>query len=449
MSVKETPDHARSLRSSGRVPVRLEELIAQAGGGDEPGRTASDPAGTALDVLVAMQRLTHVVSTSSNPEAIVESLLGLTSELFPVLDSDLFLLDSPERIRSLSGRPSPSLKADVEVHLQSGFLREETSENSILVLPASDIQARGSSGTIVVVLPLVLGGRRIGLLALRVSRERASFSPHEALLLTILAHQSAVGLEHLRIHRQLQEAKEEVRASQAQIIQAAKLAAIGELAAGVAHEIKNPLQVLMLHLEMVRAGNPLPNWTDMFSKQIQRLSDITIRLMRFARDASEDVTMEPVSVNRAIEDIVTMVQHEFRGNGIEFALRMVEPLPPVLGNLNYLQQVFLNLLINARDAMPAGGEIAIATSFTGYHVSIDVADTGSGIRRDVLEKIFDPFFTTKGEKGTGLGLAVCRKIVSQHKGELRVESEEGKGTTFTVYLPVWRDPSRNEGSREQ
>lgn len=447
--MKEIPDHARSLRLSGRAPFRLADLIDQPGGGDPLERTAYDPAGTALDVLVAMQRLTNVVSTSSSPDAIVETLLGLTSELFPVLDADLFLFDSTGTIRSLSGRPSPSLKADVEFHLQSGFLRDEPAENSIMVVPGSDIPGTGSSGTIVVVLPLVLGGRRIGLLALRVSRSHASFSPHEALLLSLLAHQSAVGLEHLRVHRQLQEAKEEVRASQAQIVQAAKLAAIGELAAGVAHEIKNPLQVLMLHLEMVRAGNPLPNWTDMFSKQIQRLSDITIRLMRFARDASEDVTMEPVSVNRAVEDIVTMVQHEFRGNGIEFAIRMADPLPAVMGNLNYLQQVFLNLLINARDAMPAGGEIAVTTSLTGYHISIDVADTGSGIRRDVLERIFDPFFTTKGEKGTGLGLAVCRKIVSQHKGELRVESEEGKGTTFTVYLPIWRDPSGKEGSMER
>lgn len=417
--------------------MRLDDLIDRDGGGDEPERTALDSAGTALDILVAMQRLTHVVSTSSNPDAIVETLLGLTSELFTVLDSDLFLFDSPETIRSVSGRSSPLLKADVEAHLQSGVLREETAENSIMVLPASGVPVLGRSGTIVVVLPLVLGGRRIGLLALRISRSHASFSPHEALLLTVLAHQSAVGLEHLRVQRQLQEAKEEVRASQAQIVQAAKLAAIGELAAGVAHEIKNPLQVLMLHLEMVRAGNPLPNWTDMFSKQIQRLSDITIRLMRFARDASEDVTMEPVSVNRAIEDIVTMVQHEFRGNGIEFAIRMADPLPTVMGNLNYLQQVFLNLLINARDAMPAGGEIAITTSLTGYHVSIDVADTGSGIRRDVLEKIFDPFFTTKpiGE-GTGLGLAICHKIVAEHRGMIRVESETTKGTTFTVMLPL-------------
>jgi len=108
------------------------------------------------------------------------------------------------------------------------------------------------------------------------------------------------------------------------------------------------------------------------------------------------------------------------------------------GNANYLQQVFLNLLINARDAMPGGGTITVATSLTGFHVAIRVSDNGSGIPKEVQEKIFKPFFSTKGDKGTGLGLAICSKIVAQHKGEIKVESEVGKGTTFTIFLPVWR-----------
>jgi signal transduction histidine kinase len=176
----------------------------------------------------------------------------------------------------------------------------------------------------------------------------------------------------------------------------------------------------------------------MFSKQVRRLADITRRLMDFARNASEEVKIEPVQVKKVIEETAAMVHHEFVGSGITFTMTLPDDLPPVAGNANYLQQVFLNLLLNARDAMPRGGSISISTALTGFHIIIRFSDTGVGIEKSILEKIFRPFFTTKGEKGTGLGLAVCHKIIGQHKGEIRVESEVGKGATFTIFLPVWR-----------
>ena len=103
-----------------------------------------------------------------------------------------------------------------------------------------------------------------------------------------------------------------------------------------------------------------------------------------------------------------------------------------------VSQVIQNLVINAEEAMPEGGTITVTTALTGFHVSIRIGDTGCGIPKELQEKIFKPFFSTKGEKGTGLGLAICSKIITQHKGELRVESEIGKGTTFTIFLPAWR-----------
>jgi signal transduction histidine kinase len=223
------------------------------------------------------------------------------------------------------------------------------------------------------------------------------------------------------------------------MVQAAKLAAIGELAAGIAHEIKNPLSILLLHLDLAQAGKPLPNWIDMFSTQVKRLSDITLRLMNFARSATEDVTLVPLAVPPVIEDAVAIVRHEFRGEQIEIDLQCADGLPPVYGNANYLQQVFLNLLINARDVLTSGGRISIAAVASGSSVRITFGDTGPGIPPEIREKIFKPFFTTKGEKGTGLGLAICSKIIAQHNGTISVTSETGVGTTFTITLPSWKE----------
>ena len=133
------------------------------------------------------------------------------------------------------------------------------------------------------------------------------------------------------------------------------------------------------------------------------------------------------------------MHHDLYNKRVAVEKRLCETLPSVMGNANYLQQVFLNLLINARDAMPEGGKVTVATETKGFKVLIHVADTGTGISKENLDKMFTPFFTTKeAGKGTGLGLSICNKIVSQHRGEIKVKTEVNVGTTFSVVLPVTR-----------
>jgi two-component system, NtrC family, sensor kinase len=394
---------------------------------------------SSIDELVATQRLSNIISTATEPELIVSALIELARQVVPVLDSNIFLFQSTSStLLPLSSKGSPRLGEETQRQLEAGIVDWVIAEKKTVIIPDLEHMLAKTSARNFVIVPLILRSQGIGVFVIHTEKAQQEFSNQDIQLLSVLANQAAVGVENWRTYQQLLKANEELKASQAQMVQAAKLAAIGELAAGIAHEIKNPLQVLMLHLELVQAGRPLPNWIEMFSKQLKRLSDITLRLMNFSRNVSEEVTTDPININKALEDIVMMVQHEFEGNGITLDVTLAEELPAVSGNANYLQQVFLNLLINARDAMPKGGTISIATSLTGFHVSIRIADTGSGIPKEIQEKIFKPFFSTKGEKGTGLGLAICSKIIAQHKGELRVESEVGKGTAFTIFLPVWR-----------
>ena len=394
---------------------------------------------SSIDELVATQQLSNIISTASEPELIVSALIELTRQVIPVLDSNIFLFQATtNRLLPLSSKSSARLQAEAEHQLEAGIVDWVIAEKKTVIIPDLEHMLAKSSSRNFVIVPLILRSQGIGVFIIHTEKPQQEFSNQDIQLLSVLANQAAVGVENWRTYQQLLKANEELKASQAQMVQAAKLAAIGELAAGIAHEIKNPLQILMLHLELVQAGRPLPNWIDMFSKQLKRLSDITLRLMNFSRNASEEVATEPIDLNKAIEDIVMMVQHEFEGNGIDIEQNLATDLPTVRGNANYLQQVFLNLLINARDAMPKGGIIRVASALTGFHVCVSFSDTGQGISKDLQEKIFKPFFSTKGEKGTGLGLAICSKIIAQHKGEIRVESEVGKGTTFTIFLPVWR-----------
>jgi two-component system NtrC family sensor kinase len=311
------------------------------------------------------------------------------------------------------------------------------SENKTVIIPNLDYLHAHNVSRNFVIVPLVLHNRPIGIFVIHTEKPQQEFSNQDIQLLTVLANQAAAGVENWRMRQKLIEAHTQLKASQAQMIQAAKLAAIGELAANIVHEIKNPVQILMMHADIVRRGKSIPNREEQQAIQIKRLAEITTRLMNFARNVSEEMPMASVSVNRTVEEMVELVKNEFLNEKVKIDLRLAENLPPIMGNANYLQQVFLNFLLNARDAMPHGGTITIETELKGFNILVRFADTGTGIEPQHVSKIFNPFFTTKGEgKGTGLGLSICKTIVAQHRGEIQVQSAVGKGTTFTVVLPV-------------
>lgn len=222
------------------------------------------------------------------------------------------------------------------------------------------------------------------------------------------------------------------------LVQADKLSSIGLLAAGVAHEVNTPLAVISTYAQMLAkqiSGDaqkaPL---LEKIARQTFRASEIVNSLLNFSRTSpTEFVT---VDLNKVIRETVTLVEHQLAMARVEVKLALDEKLPRIKGNPGKLQQVFLNLFLNARDAMESGGALAIRTASQDELVRVTVADSGAGIARDNLTRIFDPFFTTKAaRKGTGLGLSVSYGIVREHGGDIEVESELGSGTRFQLSFP--------------
>ncbi len=398
---------------------------------------------TSMNELMAMQQLSNAICTARDPETIVGTLIHLTRQVIPVSESNVFLFDkATNKYTPLSKKTSDRFNAEAKKHVEAGVVDWVMAEQRTVIFP--DIESMGGGGgkQIIVIVPLIMRNETVGMYLIRSPKPHEDVSNQEIQLLTVLANQAVIGLENWRTFEKLNVANKELIASQAQIRHVAKLAAIGELASGIVHEIKNPIQILLMHMELVHMGKPLPNWTYLFSQQIKRLSEITGRLMNFSRSVAEEIKMTEISVNDAIVETLAIVQHEYEGNKIEIVQNLFNDLPRITGNANCLQQVFLNLLINARDAMPEGGTISITTESSGYHVVVKIADSGSGIEKKNMDKIFLPFFTTKGEgNGTGLGLSICRKIVTEHKGEIKVESDAARGTTFSIFLPAKRSTS--------
>jgi PAS domain S-box-containing protein len=232
---------------------------------------------------------------------------------------------------------------------------------------------------------------------------------------------------------------------ESQLSQSEKLSSIGLLAAGVAHEVNTPLAVISSYAQMlskqVSSDVKQAALLEKITKQTFRASEIVNSLLNFSRTSGTEFA--DVDVNRIIKDTLTLLEHQFKTARVVVKEDFDTELPMIHGNTGKLQQVFLNLFLNAKDAMPGGGTLTISTA-NGHHVQVKVADTGTGIAQEHIQRIYDPFFTTKNKPktghsgGTGLGLSVTYGIIQEHAGKIRVDSAPGRGTTFIMEFPLVR-----------
>jgi signal transduction histidine kinase len=243
--------------------------------------------------------------------------------------------------------------------------------------------------------------------------------------------------------QELQLANLQIEATTKQLVMSEKLATFGEITAGVAHEINNPIAVIQGNLEVARAvlGQQADAATTEFNlidEQVDRISRIVGKLLQFARPEEFAGYVERQNPTDVISDCMPLVKHVLSRAGID-VVRDDRADGHVMMNRTELQQVLVNLIVNAAHAMPEGGTLALRSHDTEKHgsqgVSIIVADTGIGMSAEVVERIFDPFFTTKRQEGTGLGLSVSQMLIVRQGGDITVESTVGHGTTFTIWLP--------------
>ncbi len=243
---------------------------------------------------------------------------------------------------------------------------------------------------------------------------------------------------------------------EAQLAQAEKLSSVGLLAAGVAHEVNTPLAVISSYAQMLTkqlraraangddSGDRLAPLLDKITQQTFRASEIVNGLLNFSRTGGAE--FRETDVNAIIRDTLTLLEHQFKTSRVSLSMQLEAGLPPIHGNAGKLQQVFLNLFLNAKDAMAEGGTLEIGTRCTDC-VTVSIKDSGSGIAPEHVQRIYDPFFTTKTavkegqRRGTGLGLAVTYGIMQEHAGKIRVESQPGSGTTFALEFPLKGKPA--------
>jgi len=256
---------------------------------------------------------------------------------------------------------------------------------------------------------------------------------------------SGVCMTHRAFSKWLEDADEERSELGEQLVQTQKILALGEISTGIAHEINNPLNVIMQEAELMRMNllsdpqpaevNEIRESLDVIYNQVERCSDITHKLLDFARNRHP--VSQRADINRLVEDMLALVEREASPRNIRIFKELNDVMPMVQTDPPLLRQVFLNLLINAVQAVEDGGTIVVSTYCDGGMACAEVRDDGPGIASSDLERVFNPFFTTKPPgKGTGLGLSVSLRIVNELGGDIKLKSEPGNGAAFTVRIPL-------------
>ena len=287
-------------------------------------------------------------------------------------------------------------------------------------------------------VPLLFGGQALGTLSVYTGQPY-NFSNDEVRILSALAELSAIAIHKARLYERVVDVEEQLRLNE-------KLAALGLLAAEVAHEIRNPLTVIkMLYHSLglkFSEGDPRGKDARMIGEKIEHLNRIVEQILNFAR--TTEPRMVPVNLNELIDEMGLLVRHKLKHQNVQLERRLQPALPPVMGDAPQLEQAFLNLILNAAQAMPSGGTLTITSRSLSAprragrptHVAVEFEDTGRGMTEEQRRGAFKSVLTTTKATGTGLGLAIVGRVIETHHGKLKIKCPPGGGTTVTILLPV-------------
>ncbi|RKY82918.1 hypothetical protein DRP98_08355 [candidate division KSB1 bacterium] len=294
-----------------------------------------------------------------------------------------------------------------------------------------------------ILFPLTVTRQPVGFLEIAVPSWDEHGSKIELALTQLLCDLFASSVARFRLSEHLEHTNKTLGNIKSQLLHAGKLIALGELTSGIAHEVNNPLTTILGRIQILMMNKTLPQALieklKIVENETKRVAQIIRQLLNFSRRNSEQVDTEVVDINATILNSLQLTRHALEVEGIDVEIKLNENLRQVLGDSNQLQQVFINLITNAKQAMSRGGKLKISSEMQNGFVKIVFSDTGCGIPIEFRNKIFEPFFTTKLDNGgTGLGLAISKEIIEKHRGKIQVRSAKNRGTTFIIKLPVNR-----------
>ncbi len=439
-----------------RKPYDYHELLARANS-KMRARQLEDRLQRRSEELEALVRIGSEFNLRLGLDELAELILIIVRDEFKVDHAELFLFDdgqAPVFYRDLryglrTREEAQNVLSDADTVASRAFRTQEP-----ILLRGTDEEPPRSEHLCSLNLysamatPLKHHGQLLGILT--VGHENpGQFGENHLRMLRSVGEQAALAIRNAQLHAALQSyaqnlesmvetRTQELRAAQVQLVQTEKLAALGRLAAGIAHEVNNPLQPVLNCLEAAIEDVQNSQTVDLESlriaeSEVQRIKTIVSRLLDFSRPSAEERL--PVDLHDLVREVLMLTNRQLERKQVHVETHL-RPVQPVSGSPTQLKQVFLNLVLNAMESMPNGGTIVIETFADDKEVALSILDSGVGMDGQTIAQIFEPFYSTKGD-GTGLGLSVSYGIIQGHGGRIQVESEPGQGSRFTMWLPCY------------
>jgi PAS domain S-box-containing protein len=412
--------------------------------------------------LLALNAIADILASPPKLQDALTHAVTRIAELFSADIAGIYILDEPTR--ALKPAAGVGYASDYARHqgtlvVPDALLQQVRQTHATLLagsaLALSDQfrELQREEGIVVSQIAVLWTKDRVTGVLVIASRMMKEFFAAELNLLAAVANQIAITIDKSRLLEETREAYESLRHTQEQLLQSEKMAAVGQLISGVAHELNNPLTAILGYSELLKSeeniGGRGADYLDKLHKQAQRTHHIVQNLLSFARQRKPE--REQTQLNRVVEETLALREYDLRSNHIDVHRDLDPKLPEISADFHQLQQVILNILNNAVDAVLEGerkAEIWVHTSAGKGCVRIAITDNGPGVTNP--HRVFDPFYTTKPVgKGTGLGLSICYGIVKEHGGEIQVRNETSGGATFIVTLPLSSLGSSNPGTGDQ
>lgn len=434
-------------------PYNASELMARARAKIKA-RQLEDKLHQRSQELETLVQIGHHLNAVLELDTLAESLIQAVMARLPATVAALVVLDAEGRVAyySSNGAGSNGAGEIAPGSLPHWVLRHNIPNGVNNLATTGEVQAiiEGNEAQSGLAVPIHHSDQMLGVLVVG-HVEPETYTARHLRLLESIGVQAGMAIRNAQFYGELQayahnlesmvEARTQaLQAAQVQLVRADKLAALGTLAAGVAHEVNNPLQPVLTNLEMtledIDDGKQVDReLLDFARKEVQRIKRIVTRLLDFARPSKPD--MLPTNINEMVNDVMTLTAKQLEHSRVKVKT-ILAATRPVMGNADQIRQVILNLVVNAMDAMRDGGTLTIQTADARNELTLTVHDTGTGIPPEQISQIFDPFFTTKSS-GTGLGLSVSYGIIQGHGGQISVDSKVGEYAAFTIRLPVIND----------
>jgi signal transduction histidine kinase/HAMP domain-containing protein len=390
------------------------------------------------ELLGFARRLSHLYRTTIPLYSLSEAgmpykdLTEIVKELFDARDSKILLKDNGRFIDIMDKEISIPQKEMEALYLyykkEPAIFRKESPP------PIGDEYIQTISGSALFIW--IKEQDKLSGLLMVYNKTSGDFDDTDLNIAAILSNIISVSFINVKLMENLRAQMKELKETQEQLIQAAKLAALGEMASNIAHELNNPLTSIIGFSELSQEETDIETIKKdlkIIEQESIRAKEIVNQLLEFARKRS--IKIGDVNLNILLKEVLQLASLQLKHANIQ-VIEEFDEIPTIKGDHNQLKQVFLNMINNAIFAMPEGGTLTLRTGKIDDKVFVDVEDTGHGIPPEILQRIFEPFFTTKKEKGTGLGLSISYKIIESHGGKIEVKSEVNKGTRFTVLLPI-------------